>query len=116
MTMNLDNNAIVKQLMDCAATNVRCVAECLSINDARLMMECVQYCSDCAELCMKTARLLKAGSRMGVQYLTMCEEASRLCYEECKKYSNLRVCVDCMQENKRCADACRARTELMLQD
>ena len=116
MTTNLDNNALVKQLMDCANANVKCVAECLSKNDAKLMMECVQYCSDCAELCMKTARLLKVGSKMGVQYLSLCEEVCKLCYEECRKYTNLNSCVECMQHNMRCADVCNARMELMLQD
>jgi hypothetical protein len=111
---NQDNNIVIKNLLDCAIQNVRCVADCLSEKEAKMMMECVQLCNDTANMCMQTARMLKSGSKMGLQYLAICEEMCMMCCEECSKHQNMKCCKDCADCCKRCAESCRDKQNILM--
>ncbi|RYY36903.1 MAG: four-helix bundle copper-binding protein [Sphingobacteriaceae bacterium] len=96
---------LIKKLIDCAMACEHCATMCLQEDDVKMMAGCISLDRDCADICLQAARLLQRDSEIALQYLLICEEACRLCAEECSKH-NHDHCRECAEACIKCADAC----------
>jgi hypothetical protein len=73
----------IDQLLACAASCAICAEACLREDDPRSRVDCISSNSDCADVCMATARVLgraSAGlSAMAQLQVEACIEACRTC-------------------------------------
>jgi hypothetical protein len=98
-------NALIKKLIDCALACEHCATQCLQEHDVKMMTACISLDRDCADICLQAVRLLQRDSGLALQYLLICEEACRLCAEECSKH-NHDHCQACAAACITCAEAC----------
>lgn len=113
--LNHNHNDLIQTLINCALTCEMCATECLQEDDVKMMAECIRLDRDCADLCNQAAILLQRGSKIGHQYLLICEEICRMCGEECKKHSTMDHCKKCAEACMQCAEACHAHHEPITQ-
>ncbi len=109
---NNENTELVHELMECAVACETCAAACLNEEDVTMMARCIELDRDCAELCMQGVHLLLRDSELAHPFLVVCEEACRLCAEECAKH-NTDHCRRCAEACERCAEACRERLKVL---
>jgi hypothetical protein len=91
--------SLINMLLDCATASEQCMAACLEEKDVTAMAHCIELNRDCAEVCFLGAKLLLRDSEVAHKYLLICEEACRVCAEECSMHDH--------EHCKRCAEACR---------
>jgi len=103
-------------LLDCALTCEMCATACLSEKDVAMMAECIRLDRDCADICRQGATLLQRDSKIGHQFLVICEEICRMCANECRKYYQMEHCKQCAEICLRCAEACHTHHEPVTQD
>ena len=76
----------IDHLLACAASCAICAEGCLREDDPRSQVDCISSKSDCADVCMATARVLRranAGlSSMAQLQVEACIEACRTCGDE----------------------------------
>lgn len=96
---------LIEKLLNCALACEHCATMCLQEEDVKMMAGCIRLDRDCVDICLQAARLLRRDSRLALQYLLICEEACRLCAEECNKHQHDH-CQVCAAACTACADAC----------
>jgi hypothetical protein len=111
LAANQENSELVRELMDCAVACETCATACLNEEDVTMMARCIELDRDCAELCMQGVHLLLRDSELAHPFLVVCEEACRMCAEECAKHEHAH-CSRCAEACQRCADACRSRLKV----
>lgn len=100
------HSALIQILSDCASASEECIAACLHEKDVTRMAHCIEVDRDCAEICFLGAKLLMRHSEIAHKYLVVCEEACRLCAEECDKHND-EHCKRCAAVCRKCEEACR---------
>ena len=98
---------LINTLIECASACERCMSACLEEKDVTPMAHCIELDRDCAAICFLGAQLLLRDSEMAHQYLLVCEEACRLCAEECSLHDHDH-CKECARACRRCEEACHA--------
>jgi len=96
---------IIQELVNCALACEACSAACLSEEAVNPMARCIELTRDCAESCFQTARFVMRKSEIAYQYIAICEEACRICADECKKHKHDH-CEVCAEACESCADSC----------
>ncbi|HNP24886.1 MAG TPA: four-helix bundle copper-binding protein [Panacibacter sp.] len=96
---------LINTLLECAQACERCMSACLDEDDVQSMAHCIELDRDCAEVCFLGAKLLMRDSEIAHAYLQACEEACRICAEECGKHDH-EHCKQCADDCRKCADAC----------
>jgi hypothetical protein len=99
------HSELIQILMDCAIACEQCMSACLEESDVTTMAHCIELDRDCAEICFLSAKLLMRDSEIAHQYLKICEEACRLCAEECSMHEH-EHCKRCAEQCRRCQQAC----------
>ena|ERR1041384_2116235 len=102
-------------LLDCAMACEYCATACLREDDIKNMSRCIALDRDCADVCILAAKLLRRDSDIARQYLLICEEACRLCADECSKHEH-EHCRQCAEACRNCAEECHANHEPLHQD
>ena len=105
---------LIKKLLNCALACENCATLCLQEEDVKMMTRCISLDRDCADICLQAVRLLQRDSQLALQYLLICEEACRLCAEECSKH-NHDHCKTCAAACIECAEACHENHEPIAQ-
>ncbi|TCJ12196.1 four-helix bundle copper-binding protein [Flaviaesturariibacter flavus] len=96
---------LINTLLECAQACERCMSACLEEKDVTMMAHCIELDRDCAEVCFIGAKLLLRDSELTNAYLRVCEEACRLCGEECSMHHH-EHCIRCAEACRRCQAAC----------
>lgn len=109
--LNHDHSELIKLLQDCAATCEWCATSCLAEEDCHMLTECIRLDRDCADICRMAATLLQRNSRVGHQYLLLCEQICRMCSEECSGHKHMEHCRKCAEICLQCAEACHQHHE-----
>lgn len=109
------NDALIRCIeacYDCSQTCTACADACLGESAVQQMTQCIRTCLDCADVCLTTGQLgtRRTGSneRLIAAMLDTCEEACRLCAEECERHAGrMEHCRICGEACRRCETACR---------
>ena len=96
---------LINILIECALACERCMSGCLEEEDVTTMAYCIELDRDCADVCFLGSRLLLRDSEIAHQYLKICEEACRMCAEECSMHKH-EHCQECARACRRCQEAC----------
>jgi hypothetical protein len=96
---------LINTLIECAMACERCMSACLEEKDVTLLAHCIELDRDCAEVCFLGAKLLLRDSEIAHEYRKVCEEACRLCAEECSMHTH-EHCQECARACRRCEAAC----------
>jgi len=102
----------VEECYDCAQVCTSCADACLGEETVKDLVQCIRLDLDCADVCLATGGLAtrRTGSneRMRSKMLETCEEACRLCAEECETHAgHMEHCRICAEACRRCETACR---------
>ena len=80
--------------------------------EADALVECIEACFDCADLCDATGKILSRQTafepQMALATLEACVRACRLCGEECEQHAQhgMEHCRICAEACRRCESAC----------
>ena len=110
------NDALIRcieECYDCAQTCASCADACLGEEMVQQLTQCIRTCLDCSDVCLTTGELStrRTGSneRLIASMLQVCEEACRLCAEECERHASIHEhCRVCAESCRRCEQACQA--------
>jgi hypothetical protein len=102
-----EQTEIIQELVNCALACEACSAACLNEKENAHMMRCIELTRDCADSCFQAARFIMRKSEIADQYLTICEEACKICAEECRKH-NHDHCELCAEACESCSESCNA--------
>lgn len=105
--------ACIEACFDCAQTCTSCADACLGEQMVAQLTQCIRLNLDCADLCSAAGHIAsrRTGSNEPViqSVLRACEEACRLCAEECGRHASMhehsRICAESC---RRCEQACQA--------
>ena len=109
------NDALIRcieECYDCAQTCTSCADACLGESMVQQLTQCIRLNLDCADVCLATGALAtrRTGSneQLIVRMLDACEEACRLCAEECERHAQMHEhCRICGEACRRCEAACQ---------
>ncbi|MES2386926.1 MAG: four-helix bundle copper-binding protein [Bacteroidota bacterium] len=104
--MNANNAELHTALINCARACEYCATCCLDEDDLAMLAECIRVDRDCADICTLSATLLARESSLATQLLLLCEEACRLCADNCAQHSHHDHCRECAEACRRCAELC----------
>lgn len=96
---------LINTLLECALACESCMSACLEDKDVHAMAHCIELDRDCAEVCFLGVKLLLRDSEVAHRYLLICEEACRLCADECSLHDH-EHCKRCAEACRRCQEAC----------
>lgn len=96
-------NEMLNTMMKCIAACETCVTECLNEDHPGHMVECINTCRDCADVCSTVARFVARNSQYTGVALQNCITICRDCAEVCRKHDT--------EHCQACADACEACVE-----
>ena len=104
--------ACIEECYDCAQTCTACADACLGEERVAEMVQCVRTCLDCADICATTGAMAsrRTGSNqlMVGRMIELCEDACRICAEECERHApHMEHCRICAEACRRCEMACR---------
>jgi hypothetical protein len=97
--------SLIQDLVNCALACESCYASCLREQHVDMMARCIELTRDCSELCFQGARMIMRESEFTDQMLRGCEEACRICAQECNKHEH-EHCKICAEACQSCARAC----------
>jgi hypothetical protein len=97
---------LINTLIECAFACESCMSECLDSKNVYILAHCIELCRDCSEICLEGAKLLRRDSQVANAYLLVCEEACRLCAEECSLHEDSEPCKTCAIVCFSCQEAC----------
>ncbi|MBW3551304.1 MAG: four-helix bundle copper-binding protein [Proteobacteria bacterium] len=103
--------AVIEAASDCAAHCEACADACLEEGDPKLT-RCIRADLDCADICATTGTMAsrRTGSNVEVlrSVIQACEQACRVCGEECGRHAEHEEhCRICAEACRRCAEACQ---------
>jgi hypothetical protein len=109
------NDALIRcieECYDCAQTCSSCADACLGEEMVQQMVQCIRTCLDCADVCAATGVIAtrRSGSNEALMasLLATCEEACRICAEDCERHAEaMEHCRICAEACRRCEEACR---------
>lgn len=101
----------IEECYDCSQVCTVCADACLGEVMVRDMVQCVRTCLDCADVCIATgqtgSRRTGSNAQLIAAMLQTCEEACRLCGEECERHAQrMEHCRICAEACRRCERAC----------
>ena len=101
----------VQECLDCGASCTACADASLSEEDVQSMGRVVRLCSDCADECDATGRIVTRQTapdlRLMRTMLQACVAACVACAEECDKHAaHHEHCRVCAEVCRRCKQAC----------
>lgn len=102
----------IEECYDCSQTCSSCADACLGEQMAQQLTQCIRTCLDCADVCFTTGQIStrRTGSneRLIASMLATCEEACRICAEQCERHAGTHEhCRMCAEACRRCERACR---------
>lgn len=103
-TLTSEQAQIIKELVNCALACDSCSSRYLTT--AAHLTRCIELARDCADMCFLGSRLMMRNSELGDEMLRVCEEACRVCAEECLKY-DFEYCRICAEACESCANSCQ---------
>ena len=103
--------ACIEECYDCAQTCTSCADACLGEARVADLAQCIRSCLDCADVCGVAGTLAtrRTGSNqlLAQQTLELCQEACRLCAEECEQHAaHMAHCAVCAEACRRCENSC----------
>jgi hypothetical protein len=109
------NDALIRcieECYDCSQACTSCADACLGEEMVAQMVQCIRTCLDCADVCGVTGQVAsrRTGSneQLIARMLEVCEQACRLCGEECERHAErMEHCRVCGEACRRCEVACR---------
>lgn len=109
------NDALIRcieECFDCAQVCTSCADACLGEEMVAELTQCIRLNMDCADICLATGtvgtRRTGSNETLIVSMLEACEQACRLCAEECEKHAKRHEhCRICAESCRRCEAACR---------
>jgi hypothetical protein len=115
------NDALIRCIeacYDCAQVCTACADACLGEEMVKDLTRCIRLDLDCADICLATGaiatRRTDSNPRLLARMLDTCEEACRLCAEECGSHAdNMDHCRICAEACRSCAAACRSARTMM---
>jgi hypothetical protein len=101
----------IEECLDCGASCTACADASLSEEDVQSMVRVVRLCSDCADECDATGRIVTRQTapdlRLMRTMLQACVAACVVCAEECDKHAaHHEHCRVCAEVCRRCKQAC----------
>jgi hypothetical protein len=109
------NDALIRcieECFDCAQACTVCADACLGEQMVLELRQCIRLNLDCADVCTATGHVAsrRTGTNESVIVATIkaCEEACRVCAEECERHAEMHEhCRICAESCRRCELACR---------
>jgi hypothetical protein len=109
------NDALIRCIedcYDCAQTCSSCADACLGEDMVKDLAQCVRTCLDCADVCYTTGviatRRTGSNEQLIATMLETCEEACRICAQECERHADMHEhCRICAEACRRCERACQ---------
>jgi hypothetical protein len=98
-------NKLVQKLLHCAIACDETAVRYVNESDQEGMMKCIGLTRDCSAACLRAIKELSRNSNATRNVLAACEETSRECAEECRKYPS-EECRSCAVVCEHCAEGC----------
>ena len=103
----------IEECFDCAQSCTSCADACLGEEMVAQLTQCIRLNLDCADICSAAGHIAsrRTGSNEPIiqRVLAACEEACRLCAEECERHADMHEhCRICAESCRRCEQACQA--------
>ena len=103
----------IEACFDCAQSCTSCADACLGEEMVAQLTQCIRLNLDCADICTAAGHIAsrRTGSNEPIiqSVLKACEEACRLCAEECERHASMHEhCRICAESCRRCEQACQA--------
>jgi hypothetical protein len=103
----------IEECFDCAQSCTSCADACLAEEMVQQLTQCIRLNLDCADICSAAGHIAsrRTGSNELIiqRVLSACEEACRLCAEECERHADMHEhCRICAETCRRCEQACAA--------
>ena len=103
----------IEACYDCAQACTTCADACLGEDAVRELIQCIRLNQDCADICAAAGAI--ASRRTGSNpetiraVLAACQDACRVCAEECERHASMHEhCRICAESCRRCERACQA--------
>jgi hypothetical protein len=115
---------VSKALIRCIDDCYDCAQACTACADASLgeamvaeMIQTIRTCNDCGDVCLTTGALAtrRTGSdaQLVAQMLQICEDACRICAQECERHAEMAHCRICAEVCRECEVSCRDAARAM---
>jgi len=108
------NNMSHEKFEDCIDACYQCATECKHCENACLdeihvkdLVRCIKLNSECATMCVLSAKMMAGGSQFAAKLCLLCAEICDACAEECEKHAHMEHCKVCAVTCRSCAEACR---------
>lgn len=92
----------------CATECSHCENACLSEQDVKSLTHCIRLNSECAAICVLTARMMSSGSEFANQISELCANVCDACARECENHSSMDHCRKCAEVCRACSEECRS--------
>ena len=79
---------------------------CLHADDIKSMTKCIQFCRDCADICVLSSQYTSRDSEFSTKICAQCADICEACASECDKF-DIDVCKQCAKVCHTCAEECR---------
>lgn len=101
----------IEACFDCAQSCTSCADACLGEEMVQELTQCIRLNLDCADICTAAGHIgtRRTGSNEPIiqSVLAACQEACRLCAEECERHADMHEhCRICAESCRRCELAC----------
>ena len=103
---NPNAQAILEALNRCIIACENCIAGCLGEEHVQMMVRCIAYDRDCADICRLTAAFIARRSEHALHVIKECIEICQKCYLECSQHRD-EHCKQCAAACQACIEACR---------
>jgi len=103
----------IEALIECASTCTLCADGCLSEPGLSPdLAKCIRLCSDCADICSTTSRVVSRQTEYDANVtrplVEACVSACRSCADECGGHAeHMAHCRICSESCRRCEQACQ---------
>jgi hypothetical protein len=108
----------IEACYDCAQACTVCADACLGEESVQQLTQCIRLNLDCADICAAAGAIAsrRTGSNEPViqSMLGVCEDACRLCAEECERHASRHEhCRICAEACRRCEQACQSALQTL---
>jgi len=91
----------------CATECKHCENACLEEKNVKDLVYCIKLNSDCATMCVLSAKMMSGGSEFAEQLCELCAMVCDACAAECEKHAHMEHCKKCAEVCRECAEECR---------
>src|SRR5207248_2223137 len=99
---------------ECATECKHCENTCLDEKDVKKLVHCIKLNSDCATMCVLSAKMMAGGSEFANRLCILCAEVCDACADECEKHAHMDHCRNCAKVCRSCAKKCREMGEAVV--